>query len=394
MSEFDLEEITDRAGTGAPNFTHGFNINGSDSGISVFTHTVGATEPSSPSNGDTWWNTDNDSYHVYIDGEWKAWLGDTYSSTSNYGDRGFVFGDDSSTDITRIQYFSHTSSGNAADFGDLPTGAYGAAACTNAINAFRLGGSTTTSSYQKTNTIETWVCATTGNATDFGDIGAYTYYSHANSDGTIGIVVWGRSKSSSGQANGDYTNDVERFTMATAGNASDHGDLTYARGYGGSVANATRMVNFGGYNATDPYYHKDCDYLTIATAGNCVDFGDLIKLNHYCTGVGSGSGDRGLQMGGMARVLPSGGFYTDEIQYVDISTPGNATDSGDLAYASGEMVAGSNNATDGFKSGGYNSGSAQNYIQKSVLATGANATDYGDLLSATFVCTGTSGNAA
>ena len=154
------------------------------------------------------------------------------------------------------------------------------------------------------------------------------------------------------------------------------------------------MVNFGGYNATDPYYHKDCDYLTIATAGNCVDFGDLIKLNHYCTGVGSGSGDRGLQMGGMARVLPSGGFYTDEIQYVDISTPGNATDSGDLAYASGEMVAGSNNATDGFKSGGYNSGSAQNYIQKSVLATGANATDYGDLLSATFVCTGTSGNAA
>tara|TARA_B100001057_G_scaffold86851_1_gene82759 strand:+ start:1758 stop:2942 length:1185 start_codon:yes stop_codon:yes gene_type:complete len=394
MSEFDLEEITDRAGTGAPNFTHGFNINGSDSGISVFTHTVGTTEPSSPSNGDTWWNTDNDSYNVYIDGEWKGWLGDSYSSTSNYGDRGFVFGDDSSTDITRIQYFNHTSSGNASDFGDLPTGAYGAAGCTNAINAFRLGGNSTTSSYQKTNTIETWVCATTGNATDFGDIGAYTMYSHANSDGTIGIVVWGRSKSSAGQANGDYTNDVERFTMASAGNASDHGDLTYSRGYGGSVANATRMVNFGGYNATDPYYHKDCDYLTMATAGNCVDFGDLIKHNHYCTGVGSGSGDRGLQMGGMARVPPSGGFYTDEIQYVDISTPGNATDSGDLVYASGEMVAGSNNATNGFKSGGYNSGTPQNYIQKSVLATGANATDHGDLLTATFVCTGTSGNAA
>ena len=71
MSEFDLEEITDRAGTGAPNFTHGFNINGSDSGIVVFTHTVGTSEPSSPSNGDTWWNTDNDSYHVYVDGGGK-----------------------------------------------------------------------------------------------------------------------------------------------------------------------------------------------------------------------------------------------------------------------------------------------------------------------------------
>ena len=42
MSEFEEEEITDRAGTGAPNFSNGFNVNGSDSGISSFTHTVGS----------------------------------------------------------------------------------------------------------------------------------------------------------------------------------------------------------------------------------------------------------------------------------------------------------------------------------------------------------------
>ena len=115
MSEFDLEEITDRAGTGAPNFTHGFNINGSDSGISGFSHTVGTTEPSSPSNGDTWWDTDNDVYKVYIDSEWKDWLGTTpVASLTSNGDRGFVAGgmgyNGSSYDekMNRIQSVSYT----------------------------------------------------------------------------------------------------------------------------------------------------------------------------------------------------------------------------------------------------------------------------------------------
>ena len=48
MSEFKIRKLTDRAGTGAPSFTHGFNINGSDSGLLGFGHTEGSTEPSSP----------------------------------------------------------------------------------------------------------------------------------------------------------------------------------------------------------------------------------------------------------------------------------------------------------------------------------------------------------
>ena len=57
-----IEKITDRAGTGAPDFTNGFNIAGSDSGISAFKHTESANEPSSPSNGDAWLDTDNNIY--------------------------------------------------------------------------------------------------------------------------------------------------------------------------------------------------------------------------------------------------------------------------------------------------------------------------------------------
>ena len=92
----------------------------------------------------------------------------------------------------------------------------------------------------------------------------------------------------------------------------------------------------------------------------------------------------------MARVLPAGGAYTDEIQYIDISTLGNATDAGNLTAAIGEHAAGMNTATHGFKAGGYGS-SAVNVIQRTVLATGANATDWGDLLQASYDVTGTSG---
>ena len=50
----EVTKISDRAGTGAVNFSNGFNVNGSDSGFSAFTHTESASEPGSPSNGDTW----------------------------------------------------------------------------------------------------------------------------------------------------------------------------------------------------------------------------------------------------------------------------------------------------------------------------------------------------
>ena len=50
MSEFDVKKITNRAGTGAPNFTYGLNIAGSDSGLMGKAFTSSGTEPSSPAN--------------------------------------------------------------------------------------------------------------------------------------------------------------------------------------------------------------------------------------------------------------------------------------------------------------------------------------------------------
>ena len=130
MSEFlKVTKLSDRAGTGAVNFSNGFNINGSDSGISSFTHTEGATEPSSPSNGDTWWDSDNDIYKVYMNNEWKDWLGTTASSVDWKGTRGISLGGDdganSEVRLNTIQYINISAgSGNATDFGDLVSAAF------------------------------------------------------------------------------------------------------------------------------------------------------------------------------------------------------------------------------------------------------------------------------
>jgi len=63
-----------------------------------------------------------------------------------------------------------------------------------------------------------------------------------------------------------------------------------------------------------------------------------------------------------------------------------------LLTDNGEVAAGMNTATHGFKAGGYDDTSTPvNTIQRTVLATGSNATDWGDLLIASYDTTGTSG---
>ena len=62
-------------------------------------------------------------------------------------------------------------------------------------------------------------------------------------------------------------------------------------------------------------------YITISTAGNASDFGDC-TANHYTAG--SASSTRMISGGG-------GTPFTNAIQYVEIMTTGNAADFGDLS---------------------------------------------------------------
>ena len=72
---------------------------------------------------------------------------------------------------------------------------------------------------------------------------------------------------------GAATNIIQYMSTATPGNASDFGDLTFARIPNDSgSANATRAVCCGGNSGGTNY--NTIDYVTIATPGNATDFGD------------------------------------------------------------------------------------------------------------------------
>ena len=365
MSEIDrITKITDRAGTGAPNFTFGVNFAGSDSGISPHTHTESASEPGSPSNGDTWWDSDNDIYKVYMNNEWKDWLGTSAAAATPWtGDRAVVSGryDGSNAAASnQIQRFDITTQGNSVDFGDLTTQPIyqlmaGSSARTLSGGGYNLANNT------RSNVIDYFSPATPGNAQDFGDLTVARNMKGAHSNGTR--CLW------CGGMDSGFLNTVDYSTIANTGNATDFGDLSSAaaRGTCGSTGDATRAVHALSLEGND----ATVDYFTYASAGNATDFGDLTR--------------NGANVGGCAdatRAVFSGAANAtnDEvIDYLTVQSTGNATDFGDLnTHASTPGACA--NATRGITLGNATSGSKNN-MDYYTIQTAANAADFADLTS-------------
>jgi hypothetical protein len=73
-----------------------------------------------------------------------------------------------------------------------------------------------------------------------------------------------------GGFSGSAKNTIDYVTIATTGNATDFGDLYTSRSSVGGCSNGTRAL-FGGGNSTT----NIIQYVTIQTTGNATDFGDL-----------------------------------------------------------------------------------------------------------------------
>ena len=69
---------------------------------------------------------------------------------------------------------------------------------------------------------------------------------------------------------------MDYVTIATTGNATDFGNLLAAKSSIAGLASETRGVFSGGSSS------NVIQYITIATPGNATDFGDLLedRLNH------------------------------------------------------------------------------------------------------------------
>ena len=92
------------------------------------------------------------------------------------------------------------------------------------------------------------------------------------------------------------------------------------------MANSTRGIISGGYNGADGVVFSMIDYITISSLGNAINFGNLTYAGGYLCSAASQT--RGITAGGNPAPL-----FINIINYVTIATTGNAQDFGDLTVA-------------------------------------------------------------
>ena len=186
---------------------------------------------------------------------------------------------DTSSNI--IDYITYSTTGNATDFGDLTLARTSGAALSSNTRGVFIGGSNQTSPFPRYNTIDYVTIATTGNATDFGDQEVGTSNAIGNSNLTRGVWMQGYQ----GSPVNATINGMSYLTIASTGNASDFGDMlvTKSSPHGMSSGEGDRATFAGGQVPGVPYTNA-IEYVTISSTGDGTDFGDLN------TGVYNGAG--------------------------------------------------------------------------------------------------------
>ena len=223
-----------------------------------------------------------------------------------------------------IQYTTFSTSGSAADFGDLPVVKHTqGAGCGNETRGLFCGGQG-----DPRNSIYYITIASTGNGADFGDLRSDDFVT-----GSGGFA----SPTRAVVAESSYTNrDTDYITIASTGNSAGFGTLTARQGMAGA-SNATRGLFAGGATALNTYTDV-IEYVTIASTGDATDFGNLTVGRWYLAG--SASSTRALFQGG------ANGSQRNYMDYVEIASAGNAVDFGDL-YSAKYGISGCSNAHGG-----------------------------------------------
>lgn len=273
--------------------------------------------------------------------------------------------------VNNISRFVFTTTGNPSDFGDLTTTSYQSGACASSTRGLRGGGQTTGSGSSDVNTIDYITIASAGNATDYGDLVETTRYGVGCSNSTRGLFWAGRNGA------GATSNVIQYVTIASTGNAADFGDMLANDYYGGAVASPTRGVHITG-NAGDTI-----QYVTIASTGNATDFGNIAFAGSFNSGGVSASSNsiRGVFSGFLQEPIWT---TSNVIQYITIASAGNSLDFGDLTVARnyGASATGGDRAV--FISGQTSGSAFSNTIDYVTITSTGNATDFGDLPYSTY----------
>ena len=319
-----------------------------------------------PEPGTTRFNQDFGTLEFFDGANWKTV--NSYARPGG-GGRGIYAGGyiTPTTAASTIDSIRISTLGNATVFGDLTENRYSGAGMSNSVTGIFAGGWV-----NPANDLDVYyvTIASEGNAIDFGVDSSGGWGAQGTSSSTRGL-----------SAGGNYptgVDTIDSFFFATKGAKVDYGDLkgngatNNYRGRSSTGCNSpTRSLFFGGYN---PAYTSVIESKITASDGNTVFFGDLTSKMRLASGV-SGS-TRGVVAGGEN---PNSDDLS-EVQYITLSTFGNAQYFGDLGRPGRRGVSGVSTLTRGvFAGGGPTRVNSMSYITITSAGTGI---DFGDLSNA------------
>jgi hypothetical protein len=307
-------------------------------------------------------NTDSNKLELYDGNQWTQIVA-TSPEAQTGGTRGLLAGGNAAAPVgDRIDVINIATTGNATDFGNLTKRRQESGGFSNTTRALWAGDSVPLSD----NTIDVLEIQSTGNATDFGDLLAATNNAQSLAGGanaTRGVFAGAYQAAPVGRV------DVMQYvTIASNGNTIDFGNLdTNRSGCGGGSGSSTRHIWMGG---AAPGNTNTMQFITMSTLGNAADFGDLTFTDH--SGSGSSNAVRGIYFVGQ-----DGANSTRTINYVSISTLGDAIDFGDLSVNHYSGASPSSKTRACYGGGGFPSTTdVIEYVQ--IMSTG-DAIDFGDL---------------
>ena len=369
MSEIRVNNLSNESLSGGPTI----------SGITTFSSPYffvppqgdTASRPSGCPPGSLRFNTDTAKLEYYrgdtigwseIDAELTAPLGGGTGSNTGLGTRGLVAGGLSSpSNMDNIDFITISTMGDAQDFGNLSQARYKLYSSGCASRTRGLWGGGYTQPGQNRDTIDFVTIASTGNATDFGNLLETQQEPTGFSNATRGVWM-------NGAPHGDR---IQYVTIASTGNSVNFGDAIFDGSSRGGLASTTRGVVGGGEASASPNpYTNAMEFITIASTGNGTDFGDLTVIRRFPAG--GGNSTRGIFAAGYSG-SPAG---ANTIDYITIASTGNATDFGDMTVVA-SYTGGSSSSPTRMCVYDSSSPSVKN-IEKIEIATTGNGVDFGD----------------
>ena len=361
MSQINIRNLSNENEDGSPEIVGVSTF----SATSFFVPPKGSTaeRPSDCEPGSIRFNTDTANLE-YFRGKTLGWSqfelinpnlgGGTGSNTGN-GTRG-IFGSGEAPHGNTIDFLTISTFGDSTDFGDLTQDRRSGGSMGSSETRGLFAGGQHPSPFTFYNTIDFVTIASTGNATDFGDLENKAYNVRGCSSRTRGVAACGQKGPSF-----TAVNTIEFVTIASTANANDFGDLSTVRTTPAPAASSTRGVFGGGVDTTNVI-----DFITISSTGDATDFGDLSVARKGAAGCSNST--RALFGGGET---PSN---SNIIDFVTIATTGNAADFGDLTAARNTTEA-TSSPTRGIFAG---DGNTDTLDKVEILTTG-NAVDFGNL---------------